>query len=154
MLLFLNRHRVTVLKPTSCYWSLTVIVFRWQKLIRLIKMMFSVISSFHIASIHIVRFELLFEHYISWKFFWQISYRKDTLLKDVSNSCADAGSQTRTTLEFLKRFNERIYIRAHPIFPFSQFFGRRKLYLKLYMWNYICGLIFVDFGYVVSKYLE
>ena len=33
------------------------------------------------------RFELS-SHYISyWKLFWQISYRKDTLLKGVPNSC-------------------------------------------------------------------
>ena len=32
------------------------------------------------------RFELS-SHYISWKFFWQISYRKDTLLKGAPNNC-------------------------------------------------------------------
>ena len=32
------------------------------------------------------RFELS-SHYESWKLFWQISYRKDTLLKGVPNSC-------------------------------------------------------------------
>ena len=33
------------------------------------------------------RFELSI-HYIRWKLFWQISYRKDTLLKGVPNSCS------------------------------------------------------------------
>ena len=48
----------------------------------------------------IVRFELSSHYKSNWQPFWHISYRKDTLLRGVPNSCWVQGGTEPATLDY------------------------------------------------------
>ena len=83
------------------------------------------------------RFELS-SHYISyWKLFWQISYRKDPLLKDVPNSCwtpgielvpHESGAIDVTVLIVIKRYTIQNSL-LKTLHNFSD-----TLYTYIYIW--------------------